>query len=84
MSGAQSTLTAHKKGAASVPPKDSFKKLREDAADWQRCVCDILNGNIGVLKTVMGELTDSMNMAQGLFCPRFLGGSEALLGKLNH
>ncbi|OAX37949.1 MFS general substrate transporter [Rhizopogon vinicolor AM-OR11-026] len=30
-----------------------------------RCVCGVLNGNIGVLKTAMGELTDSTNMAQG-------------------
>ncbi|KAJ8589937.1 NIF-domain-containing protein [Rhizopogon salebrosus TDB-379] len=33
MSGAQSTLTAHRKAAASSPPKDSFKKFHADAAD---------------------------------------------------
>lgn len=30
-----------------------------------RCLWGILNGNVGVMKTVMGELTDSTNMAQG-------------------
>jgi RNA polymerase II subunit A small phosphatase-like protein len=35
MSGAQSTLTAHRKAAASSPPKDSFKKFHADAADRQ-------------------------------------------------
>jgi MFS family permease len=30
-----------------------------------RCMCGMLNGNIGVLKTMMAELTDSTNMAQG-------------------
>ncbi|KAG1744697.1 MFS general substrate transporter [Suillus paluster] len=30
-----------------------------------RCMCGILNGNVGVMRTMMGELTDSTNMAQG-------------------
>ncbi|KAG1738443.1 major facilitator superfamily domain-containing protein [Suillus paluster] len=30
-----------------------------------RCICGALNGNIGVLRTTMAELTDSTNMAQG-------------------
>ncbi|KAG2128569.1 MFS general substrate transporter [Suillus clintonianus] len=30
-----------------------------------RCMCGVLNGNVGVMKTMMGELTDSTNMAQG-------------------
>ncbi|KAG1742471.1 major facilitator superfamily domain-containing protein [Suillus lakei] len=30
-----------------------------------RCMCGFLNGNIVVMKTMMGELTDSTNMAQG-------------------
>ncbi|KAM6504174.1 Major facilitator superfamily domain containing protein [Amanita muscaria] len=30
-----------------------------------RCICGLLNGNVGVLKTVMGELTDSTNRADG-------------------
>ncbi|KAG1822960.1 major facilitator superfamily domain-containing protein [Suillus subaureus] len=29
-----------------------------------RCTCGFLNGNVGVMKTMMGELTDSTNMAQ--------------------
>ncbi|KAG1822959.1 major facilitator superfamily domain-containing protein [Suillus subaureus] len=30
-----------------------------------RCMCGFLNGNAVVMKTMMGELTDSTNMAQG-------------------
>lgn len=30
-----------------------------------RCMCGLLNGNVVVMKTMMGELTDSTNMAQG-------------------
>jgi MFS family permease len=30
-----------------------------------RSICGMLNGNSGVMKSVMGELTDSTNMAQG-------------------
>ncbi|KAG1745806.1 MFS general substrate transporter [Suillus paluster] len=30
-----------------------------------RCMCGVLNGNVGVMKTMMAELTDSTNMAQG-------------------
>ncbi|KAG1811721.1 MFS general substrate transporter [Suillus subaureus] len=29
-----------------------------------RCMCGFLNGNAGVMKTMVGELTDSSNMAQ--------------------
>ncbi|KAG0709385.1 major facilitator superfamily domain-containing protein [Suillus ampliporus] len=29
-----------------------------------RCMCGVLNGNVGVLKTMIAELTDSTNMAQ--------------------
>ncbi|KAF8441539.1 MFS general substrate transporter [Boletus edulis BED1] len=31
-----------------------------------RCITGALNGNIGVMKSMLGELTDSTNMAQGL------------------
>ncbi|EIW79418.1 MFS general substrate transporter [Coniophora puteana RWD-64-598 SS2] len=31
-----------------------------------RCICGMLNGNLGVMKSMMGELTDSTNMAQGM------------------
>ncbi|KAG2051001.1 MFS general substrate transporter [Suillus hirtellus] len=30
-----------------------------------RCICGMLNGNSGVMRSMMGELTDSTNMAQG-------------------
>ncbi|KIK38462.1 hypothetical protein CY34DRAFT_90962 [Suillus luteus UH-Slu-Lm8-n1] len=30
-----------------------------------RCMCGLLSGNVVVTKTMMGELTDSTNMAQG-------------------
>ena len=30
-----------------------------------RCITGALNGNIGVMKSMLGELTDSTNMAQG-------------------
>ncbi|KAG2070411.1 MFS general substrate transporter [Suillus decipiens] len=29
-----------------------------------RCMCGFVNGNVGVMKTMIGELTDSTNMAQ--------------------
>ncbi|KIK48308.1 hypothetical protein CY34DRAFT_798414 [Suillus luteus UH-Slu-Lm8-n1] len=30
-----------------------------------RCMCGVLNGNVSVMTTMVGELTDSTNMAQG-------------------
>jgi len=30
-----------------------------------RCLSGLLNGNVGVIKSIMGELTDSTNRAQG-------------------
>ena len=30
-----------------------------------RCVCGILNGNAGVMKSMMVEITDTTNRAQG-------------------
>ncbi|PFH51081.1 hypothetical protein AMATHDRAFT_191973 [Amanita thiersii Skay4041] len=30
-----------------------------------RCICGMLNGNIGVMKSALGELTDSSNRAEG-------------------
>ncbi|KAJ8595485.1 MFS general substrate transporter [Rhizopogon salebrosus TDB-379] len=53
-----------------------------------RCMCGALNGNVGVMKTMMGELTDSTNMAQGFafipiiwcvgsFVGPFIGGKLA-------
>lgn len=29
-----------------------------------RCLCGLLNGNVGVIKSMVGEMTDSSNMAQ--------------------
>ena len=39
-----------------------------DTSD-SRCIAGLLNGNMGVVKSMMGELTDSTNIAQvsGLF-----------------
>lgn len=31
-----------------------------------RCLAGLLNGNVGVMKSMMAELTDSTNIAQGL------------------
>ncbi|OAX43835.1 MFS general substrate transporter [Rhizopogon vinicolor AM-OR11-026] len=53
-----------------------------------RCLCGLLNGNIGVIKTMIGEMTDSTNMAQafslipvvwsfGSFFGPLLGGTLA-------
>ncbi|KIK47058.1 hypothetical protein CY34DRAFT_74826 [Suillus luteus UH-Slu-Lm8-n1] len=53
-----------------------------------RCMCGFLNGNVGVMKTMMGELTDSTNMAQafalfpiiwsiGCFVGPLMGGTLA-------
>jgi len=47
-----------------------------------RCVCGVLNGNIGVLKTVMGELTDSTNMAQGFALIQIFWRIGSLVGPL--
>jgi hypothetical protein len=30
-----------------------------------RCLAGVLNGNVGVMKSIMAELTDSTNIAQG-------------------
>jgi len=30
----------------------------------------VLNGNVGVMKSMMAELTDSTNIAQGLIVPQ--------------
>ncbi|KAG0707245.1 MFS general substrate transporter [Suillus ampliporus] len=53
-----------------------------------RCLCGVLNGNLGVLKTIVAELTDSTNMAQafalmpvawkvGIFVGPLMGGMLA-------
>jgi hypothetical protein len=35
-----------------------------------RCLAGLLNGNVGVMKSMMAELTDSTNIAQGLIVPQ--------------
>ncbi|KAJ7667205.1 major facilitator superfamily domain-containing protein [Mycena rosella] len=44
-----------------------------------RCLCGLLNGNLGVMKSVMGDLTDRTNRAEGFaYLPSpLIGGSLA-------
>ncbi|KAG1785984.1 MFS general substrate transporter [Suillus plorans] len=48
-----------------------------------RCVCGVLNGNIGVMKTMMGELTDSTNMAQAFSLIPIIWSLGNFLGQVN-
>jgi hypothetical protein len=45
-------------------------------------VCGVLNGNIGVLKTMVGELTDSTNMAQGFALIPIMWCIGAIIGQV--
>jgi MFS family permease len=47
-----------------------------------RCLTGLLNGNIGVMKSVMGELTDSTNRAEGFSFMPVVWGLGATLGPL--
>ncbi|KAJ8595483.1 MFS general substrate transporter, partial [Rhizopogon salebrosus TDB-379] len=47
-----------------------------------RIVCGVLNGNIGVMKTMVGELTDSTNMAQGFALIPIIWCIGAFIGPL--
>lgn len=47
-----------------------------------RCVCGFLNGNAVVMKTMMGELTDSTNMAQGFALIPIVWSIGSFLGPL--
>jgi len=47
-----------------------------------RCLCGLLNGNIGVMKSVMGELTDSSNRAEGFSLMPVVWATGATLGPL--
>ncbi|PCH42368.1 MFS general substrate transporter [Wolfiporia cocos MD-104 SS10] len=51
---------------------------------WQlvvsRCIVGALNGNIGVIKSMMGELTDSTNMAQGFALMPVVWSAGATVG----
>ncbi|KAH9939493.1 MFS general substrate transporter [Amylocystis lapponica] len=45
-----------------------------------RCLVGMLNGNIGVIKSMMGELTDSTNMAQGFSLMPVVWSAGATIG----
>ncbi|KAF7980249.1 hypothetical protein HWV62_38981 [Athelia sp. TMB] len=45
-----------------------------------RCLSGLLNGNVGVLKSMMGELTDSSNIAQGMALVPIVWNSGATVG----
>ncbi|TFK62044.1 MFS general substrate transporter [Pluteus cervinus] len=47
-----------------------------------RCLCGLLNGNIGVMKSVMGELTDSSNRAEGFALMPVVWATGATFGPL--
>ncbi|KAF9007525.1 major facilitator superfamily domain-containing protein [Cyathus striatus] len=47
-----------------------------------RCICGLLNGNIGVMKSVMGELTDPTNRAEGFSLMPVTWAAGATLGPL--
>ncbi|KAH9838448.1 MFS general substrate transporter [Rhodofomes roseus] len=47
-----------------------------------RCLVGALNGNIGVIKSMMGELTDSTNMAQGFALMPVVWSAGATLGPM--
>ncbi|PPQ76530.1 hypothetical protein CVT26_013365 [Gymnopilus dilepis] len=47
-----------------------------------RCLTGLLNGNIGVMKSVMGELTDSSNRAEGFSLMPVVWGFGATIGPL--
>jgi len=45
-----------------------------------RCICGLLNGSSGVMKSMLGELTDASNMAQGFALLPILWCVGATLG----
>ncbi|KAG6807357.1 hypothetical protein H0H92_007876 [Tricholoma furcatifolium] len=47
-----------------------------------RCMCGLLNGNVGVMKSVMGDLTDSTNRAEGFSLMPMVWAAGATLGPL--
>ncbi|KAF8220945.1 MFS general substrate transporter [Tricholoma matsutake] len=47
-----------------------------------RCLCGLLNGNIGVMKSVMGELTDQTNRAEGFALLPMMWSSGATVGPM--
>ncbi|KAF7360778.1 MFS general substrate transporter [Mycena venus] len=47
-----------------------------------RCLAGVLNGNTGVIKSMMGELTDSSNIAQGMALMPVVWSMGATVGPL--
>lgn len=47
-----------------------------------RCLAGLLNGNVGVIKSMMGELTDSTNVAQGMALMPVVWSTGAVVGPL--
>ncbi|KAI0649187.1 MFS general substrate transporter [Trametes meyenii] len=47
-----------------------------------RCIVGMLNGNIGVIKSMLAELTDSTNMAQGFALMPVMWSAGATIGPL--
>ena len=45
-----------------------------------RCLAGLLNGNVGVIKSMMGEITDSTNIAQGMALMPVVWSTGATLG----
>ncbi len=48
-----------------------------------RALNGFLNGNIGVIKSIMGEITDSANVARAFAYNRFLGARARLWALLS-
>ncbi|KAK7033816.1 MFS general substrate transporter [Favolaschia claudopus] len=47
-----------------------------------RCLSGLLNGNVGVIKSMMGELTDSTNIAQGMALMPVVWSTGATVGPI--
>ncbi|KAJ6461113.1 MFS general substrate transporter [Mycena sanguinolenta] len=47
-----------------------------------RCLAGLLNGNVGVIKSMMGEITDSTNIAQGMALMPVVWSTGATLGPI--
>ncbi|KAF8218231.1 major facilitator superfamily domain-containing protein [Mycena galopus ATCC 62051] len=47
-----------------------------------RCLAGLLNGNVGVIKSMMGELTDSTNIAQGMALMPIVWATGATVGPI--
>ncbi|PFH51071.1 hypothetical protein AMATHDRAFT_143366 [Amanita thiersii Skay4041] len=47
-----------------------------------RCICGMLNGNVGVMKSALGELTDSSNRAEGFALLPMVWSLGSTLGPL--